>query len=117
MRDAVPAFAPSPAVLHALLPVTPNPDPPASPATDADSVSYLRPTDPRRTGWTPADLARRRALAVARSELEAAQLRQDGRGIERAWRNVADELARVVPDGGATPSRGNGNPRAWHGGR
>jgi hypothetical protein len=47
---------------------------------------------PRSMRWTPADLARRRSLVVARSELEAARDRGDSLSITEAWLSVIDAL-------------------------
>jgi hypothetical protein len=53
--------------------------------------------DPRIPHWAPLELARRRALAVALSEAEAADQRDDPLVIRGLWHQLVAELSTLQP--------------------
>lgn len=67
------------------------------PATAPIGRTGRRRPAPALSRWSPADLARRRALATAHAEAEAAGDRGDPPPVVAAWADVVDALAHAVP--------------------
>ncbi len=65
------------------------------PVAASPGMVGIRRPDPRSVRWTAADMARRRSLVTARSELQAAEARGDGWEVLEAWRSLVGVLARA----------------------